>query len=213
MAVLAAAGLEGRLAFTISVPETWYELELEPATRQARNRHLVETRVRGNQAMWDQRRAIEKVLEEQARAAHEAGAVYCAAFSMPTPEGAVTGSVTVSLVHDPAADIDGAGLGPTFAENPRGEDPLEPFQVTSIAELPGQGGCPRSAGIDDAPLGEGHFVRHVFMVTAVPLPDLDRVFLVTASSPVVPLVDALLDLFDAVTGTFRVVRLDEGDDR
>ena len=63
-------------------------------------------------------------------------------------------------------------------------------------------------GIEDTPVGDGRLLRHVFMVTAVPLPRDQRTFLVAASSPTLPLADALLDLFDAVTGTFRVVALD-----
>ncbi|MGN6253182.1 MAG: hypothetical protein ACTHNS_15365 [Marmoricola sp.] len=51
-------------------------------------------------------------------------------------------------------------------------------------------------------------VEHEPAHRAVPVPDLERVFLNAASSPVLPLADALHDVFDAVTGTFRVLRPD-----
>ncbi len=44
------------------------------------------------------------------------------------------------------------------------------------------------------------------MQTFVPIPQSDQVALVACSSPNVVLVDALHDLFDAVTSTFRFVR-------
>lgn len=201
-----------RLGFTITVPETWYELDLDPATRSGSIRGLVEDHVRGSQ-LWDQRHALVRLMEEQAERARAAGASYCAAFSMPTPAGPVTGSVTVSLVGDPMAGVEGAlaGIAAGFVEVPRGEDPLAPYAETTTVDLPGTGSCPRTSGIEDADVGDGLLVRHAFMLTAVPLPELGKAFLVSASSPVLPLADTLLDLFDAVTSTFRVVRPADAD--
>jgi hypothetical protein len=44
------------------------------------------------------------------------------------------------------------------------------------------------------------------MQTYVPLPDVNRVAVVTCSSPAVEVATALLDVFDAITGTFRLLR-------
>ncbi|MET0930195.1 MAG: hypothetical protein ABWX74_11785 [Aeromicrobium sp.] len=203
----AVAGIEGRLAYTIAVPGSWFELDLEPATREASIRRLVEERVRGNGAMWEQRHAIQKVLVEQARAAHESGATYCATFSIPTDEGPITGTVTVSLLMDPADDETSA-LQDVFRSVPRVSDELEPWTEVGVVDVGGVD-CPRSKGIEDVPIGDGHFVRNVSMLTAVPVPDHRRMFLIACSSPVIAMDEQLLDLFDAVTGTFRVVRLDE----
>lgn len=207
----ALAGVEGRLGFTITVPDSWYELPLDPANREDRVRQLVHERTRGNDAMREARPGIRKVLLAQSKAAWEAGAVYSAMFADPTEDGPMTGSVTVSLVEDPRAlDESVDWLHESFRAVPRrGEDELAPYTEVSVVDIPGVGSCPRSAGIEDAPLGEGHWVRSVSMLTAVPVPELGRVFLVAASSPVLVLAEAFLDLFDAVTGTFRVVRLDE----
>lgn len=48
----------------------------------------------------------------------------------------------------------------------------------------------------------------MFALTAVPVRDSARLFLLAFSSPVLPLVEELHDLFDAVASTFRVVPLD-----
>lgn len=206
----AVAGLEGRLGYVISVPQSWYELELRPGVRDQAIRRLVEDRVRGNDVMWAQRRSIEKLLVEHAARAWESGATYAAGFSLPTEEGPVTGSLTVTLVEDPAGEV---VLTPDerFHQVPRTSDPLAPYALTTVVDLPTIGPCPRSSGIDEAALPEGGLLRHVFMVTAVPVREHRRTFLVSASSPVLPLADALLDLFDAVTSTFRVARLDPPD--
>lgn len=203
----AVGDLAGRLGYAVSVPASWYELELHPALRDDAIGRLVDERVRGSAELWPQRGAIRRLLVEQARSAWDSGATYCAGFSLPTEEGPVTGSLTVSLVDDALAGSD-VRASERFAEVPRTDDPLAPYAVTSVVDLPTAGPCPRVQGIEDAPVGDGRLLRHVFMVTAVPLPQHDRTFLVAASSPSLPLADALLDLFDAVSGTFRVVPLD-----
>jgi len=189
------------------VPDSWYELELHPALREDAIRRLVEERVRDVAELWPQRGAIRHLLTEQAAQAWDSGASYCAGFSLPTEEGPVTGSLTVSLVDDVLAGA-GTTAAERFAAVPRTADPVAPYAETSVVDVPTAGACPRVQGIEDTPVGDGRLLRHVFMVTAVPLPRDQRTFLVAASSPTLPLADALLDLFDAVTGTFRVVALD-----
>lgn len=200
-------GAEEQLGFVVSVPRSWYELELRPGVRDDAIRRLVEERTRGNDAMWEQRHAIRSVLLEQATQAWAAGAAYCAGFSLPTEEGPVTGSLTVSLLPDAGASL--LSTDDRFRTVPRGTDPLEPYATSSVVDIPTAGRCARSVGISDTRLPDGPLLRHVFMLTAVPLPAHGGTFVVAASSPVVALADELLDLFDAVTGTFRVVRLDE----
>jgi hypothetical protein len=206
----ATLGLDGRLAFTITVPESWYEIDLHPATRDRSIRVLVEERVRGNQPMWEQRQAIIRLLRQQARSAWEAGAAYCACFAIPTDDGPVTGSVTVSLVRGPAGgmleDDRTDQLAGLFHSTPRTGE-LEPFSTVTEVQIPTVGACARSYGIEDMTLDDDRgIIRAVFMQTAAPVPGSNKVFLVSASSPVVVLAGELHDLFDAVTGTFRLVQ-------
>lgn len=206
----ALAGLDGRIGFSITVPQSWYELELRPAVREEAIRRLVDDRTRGVPELWEQRGAVRSLLTRQAADAWESGAIYAAGFALPTDDGPITGSCTISLVEDPsaaAADAAPIGLDERFAERPRGADPLAPWSRSSVVELDGTA-CARSIGIDDAPLPGGGLVRHVFALTAVPVRDSARLFLLAFSSPVLPLVEELHDLFDAVASTFRVVPLD-----
>lgn len=205
----AIAGLEGRLGYTILVPDSWYELDLHPATREESIRRLVSERLDDP----EQRGGLQRLLLEQARQARDSGATYCASFSFPTDAGPVTGSVMVSL-HDDPADGDLEVLGEAFRPVPRqpavegSEVDLEPWTDVAPIEIGGRRAV-RSSGISDTPLGEGRWLRNVSMVTVVPLPEHRRAFMITCSSPVVALADDLLDLFDAVTDSFRVVSLDD----
>ena len=201
----ADAGLDGRLGFTLTVPESWFEIDVEPATRDESIRRLVEDRVRGNETMWAVRHEITGLLRQQARQAWEAGATYAASMAVPTDDGPITASVVVSLVRGPVggrADDVAALVAERLAVVPRTDDGR--FTSVSTVDLPTVGVCARSFGVEDVPLDRG-FVRTVFMQTFAPVPHLNKLFLVSASSPVVALAEDLLDLFDAVTGTFRLV--------
>ena len=209
----AAAGLEGRLGFSITVPDSWFEIDVQPATRDESIRRLVEDRVRGNQPMWDARRGIIRLLRQQARQAWETGATYCACMVTPTDDGPITASVVVSLVRGPVGATehgDPTGfLVDQLTAVPRGDEG-DVFTSVTTADIPGVGPCARSYGIEDVEVdGGAGWIRTVFMQTMVPTPGFNKVFLISCSSPVIPLAAELHDLFDAVTGTFRMVPLSE----
>lgn len=209
----AVAGLEGRLGFSITVPDTWFEVDVDPATREDAIRRLVEDRVRGHQQMWDARHGITKILRGQARQAYDAGATYCACMAHPTDDGPITASVVVSLVRGP--------VGASEAEDRSGfllerltpvarKDDDDRFTSVCTVDLLGVGACARSYGVADVELDDGAgYIRTVFMQTMIPTPGFNKVFLVSANSPVVALAAELHDLFDAVTGTFGLVELEE----
>lgn len=201
----ATAGLDGRLGFALTVPESWFEIDVEPATRDESIRRLVEDRVRGNDTMWAVRHEITGLLRQQARQAWEAGATYAASMAVPDDGGPITASVVVSLVRGPVgggSDDVAALVAERLAVVPRTDDGR--FTSVTTVDLPTVGICARSFGVEDVPVDQG-FVRTVFMQTFAPLPHLNKMFLISASSPVVALAEDLLDLFDAVTGTFRLV--------
>jgi len=202
----AVAGLEDRIGFAITVPGSWFELDLAPATRDESLRVLVEDRVRGNQDLWESRQSIVRILREEAARAWDSGAAYAACLAHPTDDGPITASLTVSLVRGPVGAGDLQDLLGTLRTVPRTED----GRFTSVTTV-GLGGsaddCARAYGVDDLPVAGG-YVRTVFMQTFVRVAGMNKYFVVSAGSPVVPLAEELLDLFDAITGTFRVVPLE-----
>lgn len=200
----AVAGLEDRLGFAVTVPESWFELDVAPATRDESIRVLVEDRVRGNDAMWQARHGIMRILRDEAAKAWESGATYCASLAQPTDDGPITASLVVSLVRGPVGAQDVQDVVATLATVPQTDDGR--FTTVTVVRLEGVGDCARTFGVDDLPVAGG-YVRTVFMQTMVPVPGLNKYFLVSAGSPVVPLAAELHDLFDAITSTFRIVRL------
>lgn len=200
------------VGFTLAVPQSWFELALSPARRDEAIHAVVEQRLRDQPELWEHRGAVRKLLREQARRAWDAGSVYCACLVRPTPDGPITASVTVSLVSGP--------LGvPSDAED-RVNPLLERLQVKEAAHegdtwcrpevvnLAEIGPCARTSAVEDLALPDGAGVlRAVVMQTFVPVPDDRRVLVVSASSPVLDLAEELLDLFDAITSTLRLVSM------
>ena len=209
----ALLGLEGRFGYVVRVPDSWYEIDVHPATRDESIRVLVEDRVRGVDDLWRERRSMITFLRQQAKAAWDAGATYCASFAAPTEDGPVTGSVVISLVRAPAGSSDEddltGHLASLYTPVPKGPHEYDPWTSVGTVDLPGIGPCARSWGVQDVEVDGRGYIRNVFMQTAVPVPGFNKVFLISASSPVVPLAEPLHDLFDAVTGTFRLVDLKE----
>ncbi len=200
----AVAGLEGRVGFAITVPDSWFELDLSPATRDDSIRVLVEDRLRGSQEMWEARQGVMRILRDEAAAAWESGAAYAACLAHPTDDGPITASLTVSLVRGPVGDQDTQDLLARFQTVPPTEDGR--FTTVTTAQVEAAGDCARAFGVDDLPV-HGGYVRTVFMQTFVRVPGMNKYFIISAGSPVVPLAAELHDLFDAITGTFRIVPL------
>lgn len=201
------------VGFAITAPELWFELDLHPVTRAENIRRLVYERVREQPELRDQRAAIVRLLEDFAQRATASGAVYSSAFVQPSTDGPITGSLTISIVDGPA-DVGGAEPDPVRAllerltPRPRGADGVTWLDV-AVVDLADYGPVARTSGVEDLQLPDGSPVRVVTMQTFVPLPAVGpgrRVALVSASSPVLWLAEELLDLFDAVTSTFRLVR-------
>lgn len=193
--------------FTLAVPSSWWELDVRPGSREAALESLVEEQVRDVPELRPHRTALSRLLREQARSAWEAGACYCATMVDPTEEGPVTASVVVLVVPAPVP-TDGRDrltvMMEPFAARPA-SGTHGTWRSVELIEVSGAGRAGRIWGVDDVQLPDGAgLLRTVVMQTLVPLPGVDRVLVLTCSSPVLPLADDLLDLFDAVSSTLEV---------
>lgn len=200
------------VGFSVAVPSAWFEVDLHPATRDQSIRALVEDRVRDLPELREHSAAIARLLRKQAREAWDSGATYCASMVEPTEDGPVTASLTVSRIGGPTPgrperdalvqDV----LGTLTTKQARTED--DTWTTVTTVEVTEVGTCARAYGVEDIELPEdAGWVRVVQMQTFVPLPASGAVLVVSCSSPVLPLAEALLDLFDALTGTLRLVEL------
>ena len=187
------------VGFALTVPQDWFEIELRPSVREASITALVHQQVPRGSALHEARAGIKKLLIDYSAQAWAAGAAYCACFVRPTDEGPITGSVAVLIVDPPLA-------GPVSVDAVL--DALaaaEPERVPVVAAIEGIGQGARLYGTEEIELPDGRLAEAVVMQTFIPIPGATRFAVVSASSPVLWLEEVLLDLFDAVTGTFRFV--------
>ncbi|MDT0310358.1 hypothetical protein RM780_25910 [Streptomyces sp. DSM 44917] len=201
-----------RQGFRISVPDSWWEFDLRPETRDDSIRRMLDERIRVQPEFAPHRDTIGAFLRRQAREAWESGAVYCGCMAQSFGGGPpVTAAVTVSLIGartskgeilptDPAA-IAGQ-LGTRQAKKPG--DAWREVTTVDIKEV---GPAARTRGVEDISVpGDTRTVRAVLMQTFIPVPgDQQAVALVSGSSQVLDLADSFFDVFDAITSTFRFI--------
>ncbi|AEV84532.1 hypothetical protein ACWT_3509 [Actinoplanes sp. SE50] len=196
--------------FAITVPDSWFEIDVHPDTRNSAISSLVNERVRSVPELNPHRSALTRALRGVARTAHANGAAYCGAMVQGFDEALLTASVTVTIVRAPGEEVEASAVAAQLRPLPRsGAD--GPWREVVQAELPGIGGVPRTRGVTDVVLPEGEgWIRSVTMQTFVPFPGVrsDRIAVITGSSPILPLAEDLLDLFDAITSTFRFISPD-----
>lgn len=189
--------------FSLTIPQSWFELDVRPATRDALARELVERRVREQPELWEHRAELTRILRRQARDAWESGAVYCACFIIVLEESVVPGSLTVSVIPPP---VDGTSIDAISENLPSQEahDDGDPWMTRSVVVLPEIGRVVRSQGVTDVELPDRGWIRTIVQRTFVPL-DADRLLLISGASPALDLVEPLLELFAAVTDTLVLV--------
>ncbi len=191
--------------FALSVPDSWFEVDLHPDTRNASIQELVNQRLREVPELFEHRSTIAKALRSAARSAYSAGAVYCGTMVQGLDSMVITATVTVTLVDAPDDKNGVETIAQQLTPIAR-SGPDQTWREVVYAELPDLGRVPRTQGAEDVTMPEGAgWIRTVLMQTFVPLPGprSTRVAVITCSSPIIPLADELLDLFDAVTSTFR----------
>jgi hypothetical protein len=77
------------VGFSLTIPDSWFELDVRPSSRDARISLLVESRVRDQPELWDHRTELVRTLRRLARDAWDAGATYCACFVMVLEESVI----------------------------------------------------------------------------------------------------------------------------
>lgn len=201
-----------RGGFRIKVPESWWEFDVRPESRDDGIRQMVNDRVRRNPELAEHRGVLEAFLRKAAKDAWASGALYCGcmaeSFGGDVP---VTGSVTVSLI---GARTESGELLPTDPELIAGQ--IKPRQakreddawrkVTTV-DIEGVGTTARTYGVEDIQIpGDDRTIRAVLMQTFIPVPEQQgKVALVSGSSQVLDLAESFFDIFDAITSTFRFV--------
>jgi hypothetical protein len=194
--------------FAISVPSSWFEIDVHPDTRNAAIGALVSERTRAIPELAPHRDALARALRSAARSAYANGAAYCGAMAEGFDGAVLTASITVSVVRAPGDEGSVESyLRPLVRA---GED--SPWREVGQVDLPHVGTVARTRGVEDVVLPEGGgWIRSVLMQTFIPFPSPGPgggdplLALVTGSTPILPMADDFLDLFEAITTTFRFV--------
>lgn len=187
-----------RADFKLSLPVSWVELDLDPATRAEAIAKIVAERGAAGQQLGLSRQQLTDLLERLAAQALEKNGVYVAFYSDVMEAAPVSASLIVSIV--PAS-----GEAP-----PPGTDPMSVAKVlqqmfpaeadVQLREL-GAGPAVRVRRRLEAPLADVGNVAIENLQYVVVLPDLTRLALLDFSTPTVGLADAFAELFDAIAGT------------
>ncbi|MEU1923584.1 hypothetical protein ACWDN6_09230 [Streptomyces albogriseolus] len=201
-----------RGGFRIKVPESWWEFDVRPESRDDSIHRMVSERVRAHPELEPHRDTFVSFLRKAAADAWKSGALYCGcmaeSFGGDTP---ITGSVTVSLVGgrtskgDPLPTDPEAVTAQLAVKEARREG--DSWRKVTTVDIPGVGPAARTYGIEDVPVpGDelGRTIRAVLMQTFIPVPGQEgKVALVAGSSQVLDLAESFFDIFDAITSTFR----------
>ena len=201
-----------RGGFRIKVPESWWEFDVRPDSRDDSIRRMVSERVRQRPELEQYRGTYVDFLQKAAADAWKSGAMYCGCmaenFGGDTP---ITGSVTVSLVGgrnergEPLSNDPAVIAGQLAVKEAKREG--DSWRKVSTVDIPGVGPAARTQGIEDIAVpGDAlnRTIRAVLMQTYIPVPgQKGKVALVAGSSQVLDLADSFFDIFDAITSTFR----------
>ncbi|MGA5147131.1 hypothetical protein ACPCSF_19135 [Streptomyces griseoincarnatus] len=201
-----------RGGFRIKVPESWWEFDVRPESRDDSIHRMVSERVCAHPELEPHRDTFVSFLRKAAADAWKSGALYCGcmaeSFGGDTP---ITGSVTVSLVGgrtskgDPLPTDPEAVVAQLAVKEARREG--DSWRKVTTVDIPGVGPAARTYGIEDVPVPDdelGRTIRAVLMQTFIPVPGQEgKVALVAGSSQVLDLAESFFDIFDAITSTFR----------
>ncbi|MET9893339.1 hypothetical protein ABZZ47_24610 [Streptomyces sp. NPDC006465] len=201
-----------RGGFRIKVPESWWEFDVRPESRDDSIRRMVSERVEQRPELAQFRDTYTACLRKAAADAWKSGALYCGcmaeSFGGDTP---ITGSVTVSIVGgrsqsgEPLSTDPQTIAGQLAVREAKKEG--DAWRKVTTVEIPGVGPAARTYGVEDIVVPDDSLqrtIRAVLMQTFVPVPGQEgKVALVAGSSQVLDLADSFFDIFDAITSTFR----------
>ena len=103
--MIVSGGTVAPTGFALSVPPSWYEIDLDPETRNRSLSALVRDRVAEVPALEPHRATLTHALRSAARAAHTHGAVYCGVLAEGFDAALLTATMTVSVASRQPAGV------------------------------------------------------------------------------------------------------------
>ncbi len=184
---------DGENVFGLITPEDWYRIPLLPVERREAS---VSALIKKQFAGVDDQPVLRRQAEEQLLGAAEAGAEqggvvlylsFLEAAGIP-----LSASLLISRVHRRFDSLDAVS-----ALRGKGE--------AALVRLPDAGRAARRRRSEKTRESRrlGSEFEDTIVEYFVPVPDQDEVLMLTFSTPLEPIADAMAELFDAVAGTLR----------
>ncbi|MGP4112114.1 hypothetical protein ACTWP5_14510 [Streptomyces sp. 4N509B] len=199
-------------AYGLRFPASWWNLDLNPNTRDAAIRRRILSDLGGEAALTsapaDARAGLESLIRaarRSAREAHARGALQLAGMFDLLEDGSVLiGNVMVLCVNLPEGttpDLSELMLAYAVqgARNPLGQGTRA--RRNEIIELPHVGPAGRATSVEDIDFYGRGWARVAISQTVVPVPGTHSLLVVAGTTPNLTLVDAFFDMFDAIAGT------------
>lgn len=187
--------------YRLALPEGWFRIPLEPAARQASVEALVERQFKGlDDAPHLKRQAREELLARAVEAERNGGIELYISLQQAGPL-TIPASLLVTLATPPRP----GGVSVTELANYLQENGPQERQVAT-GKLPAGAAVrvrERTVPAEDDP--SGNFLPTTTLDYYVRIPESDAYLLLTFSTPLDPLADALVELFDAVAGSLAWV--------
>ncbi|MFF4539174.1 hypothetical protein [Streptomyces aureus] len=192
-----APGLAPPSDYRLAVPEGWERVVLDPARWPHRIDKLVQRGLRGTRATPQLKAALAERIRDQAEAAHANGGVEMYLVNQVIGQVPVSAGLVVTLLRPPSGTAPGGLADTAVALATSGAD-------VSTVELPAGPAVRhlhRRRPAPDDPDGNKLTVTHLDVHLAVPNSDLR--LLLSFSTPMEPLAEALVTLFDSIARTLQ----------
>ncbi|MEV6313630.1 hypothetical protein [Streptomyces sp. NPDC051776] len=191
----ARAGIRPRgRGFGLLTPQDWYRIPLHPPQRrEASVKALIERQFKGVDDQPILRRESEETLHGVAEAGVEKGGVVLYLSFMEVGGVPLSASLLVSVVAERFRAIDTVAA---LAREGLGE--VEPVKLPA-----GPAARRRRTERSKESRRMGTEFADTVVEYFVPVPDRDETLMLTFSTPLEPIADAMAELFDAVAGTLR----------
>lgn len=200
--------LDAGVGFALKVPPAWFEIDLRPGSRVDWARDRAAQLTREIRELRPYRAELARLLCGQAETAWGSGAVYCAAMAEPVVDGVLPAAVTVSFLPGPLGlrgdESDRVSALLPMLQEKRPRHAGDTWTRVDVLDLPDIGPAVRTRGVVDVEPEPGRRLRVADHQTFVPVPGVNRVVVVSFSSPAVAVAEGLHQLFDVIAGTLRL---------
>ncbi|MFC9684809.1 hypothetical protein [Streptomyces sp. NPDC056948] len=196
--------------YTVRFPDSWWQLDLDPNTRDASIRRRIESQVK--KAPQLSREQVDELIRSTrriAREAHAQGALRASgmlrilnAGSGPLVLSATTAVLRISVPEGQSEDLADLVVAAGMQLGTQAEGTGLPPGEVELVELPQVGAVGRITRIEDVD-HKGTPVPTAVRHTLIPVPNSRDYLVLASSTPNVDLADQFYEVFDAIAESFR----------